>query len=70
MDENESEHGVFSPQACLLFLVDTTQVTFGVVFGVKDRYKWRIGSGEAIPFWDQNWLVDGNAIDKPADLPE
>lgn len=34
------------------------------------KIKWSIGSGEAIPFWNQNWLVDGNAIDKPADLPE
>lgn len=34
------------------------------------KKKWSIDSGETIPFWDQNWLVDGNAIDKPADFPE
>jgi len=34
------------------------------------KKKWSIGSGEAIPFCDQNWVVDGNAIDKAADFPE
>lgn len=43
---------------------------WGVKGVVKDGYKWSIGLGEAILFWDQNWLVYGNAIDKNVDLPE